>query len=147
MLVEVKVKVSRIVEGKTKKLSETYILNKEFFAQAEYDVQSLITRDVEVGTVDTFEIQSIKISQIKELAYNQQGETTFIATLKDVQLDEKGNEKALRYKVLLWADSLTQADRRAHDLAREGYDMTVEGIKQVDYIYLTEIEETEETNE
>lgn len=142
MLIEVKVKVLRVIESKTKRFSETYILDREFFAQAEYDVQTLLTKGQEEGTVDSFEIQSIKISQVKELAYRLEGESTFIATFKDVQLDDKGNEKALKYKILLWADSLTFADRRAHDIAKQGYDMTVEGIKQVDYIYLTE--ETDE---
>jgi acyl-coenzyme A synthetase/AMP-(fatty) acid ligase len=51
-------------------------------------------------------------------------------------IDDNGNEKPLKYKVLLWADSLTQANQRTVELARQGYDMHVEGLKEVEYEYL-----------
>jgi hypothetical protein len=44
----------------------------------------------------------------------------------------------MKYKVLLWAADLTEANSKSHELAREGYDMAIEGIKQADYIYLTQ---------
>jgi hypothetical protein len=64
---------------------------------------------------------------------------TYIATLKDIWLADDGTEKSLKYKVLLWADDLTQANSHIQQLAREGYDMQIEGIKQVDYEYLMPI--------
>jgi hypothetical protein len=51
--------------------------------------------------------------------------------------DDDGNEKPIRYKVLLWADSLPEAMLRTAEIVRQGYDMAVEGLKEVDYKYLS----------
>lgn len=136
MLVEVKVKVARIIDGKTRKRTETYILNKEVFAQAEYQVMSSLSEEQSQGTVECSEILSLRQSPIKEIATQFSGNFTFIATLRDIWLDDDGTEKQLKYKVLLWADDLTNANNYVHQLAREGYNMQIEGIKQVDYEYL-----------
>ena len=138
MLIEVKVKVARIIDGKTRKRTENFVVDREFFSEAEYAVTSNLTNEQSQGLVDEFEIQSLKISQFKEIASQFEGNDTFVATLKDIWLDNDGNEKTLKYKVLLWADDLTQANNNTLRLAREGYDMQIEGIKQVDYEYLNE---------
>ena len=109
MLIEVKVKVARIIDGKTRKRTENFVVDKEFFAEAEYAVTENLNNEISQGIVDSFEIQSLKISQIKEVAPQFDGDDTFIATLKDIWLADDGTEKSLKYKVLLWADDLTQA--------------------------------------
>lgn len=139
MLIEVKVKVVRVIDNKTRKRTETYLINRELFSEAEYAVMSGLTQETELGTVEGFEIQSLRISPIKEVAEQFMSEAainTYIATLKDIWLADDGTEKNLKYKVLLWAEDLTQANANAHKLAREGYDMQIEGIKQVEYEYL-----------
>lgn len=138
MLVEVKAKVSRIIEEKTRKRTETFLTDKEFFSQAEYQVQNLLSEEQSSHLNDGFEIQSLRISPIKEVCTQYQGEIPFIATLKSIWLEDDGTEKSLKYKVLLWADSLTQANNSVLELSSEGYDMEVESIKQVDYTYLTD---------
>jgi len=138
MLIEVKVKVSRIIDAKLKKRTETYLINKEFFSEAEYAVVAPLMQESNEGIVDCFEVQSLRISPIKEVASQYQGEYAFVATLRDTWTDDDGTEKYLKYKVLLWADSLTEANQHVQQLAREGYDMLIEGIKQVDYVYLNE---------
>jgi len=136
MLIEVKAKVARIIDGKTRKRTETFVVDKEFFSEAEYAVTEALNNEMNQGEVDNFEIQCLKISQLKEVAAQFDGDDTFIATLKDIWLADDGTEKSLKYKVLLWADDLTQANSHIQQLAREGYDMQIEGIKQVDYEYL-----------
>lgn len=42
----------------------------------------------------------------------------------------------MRYKVLLWANDLTSATHNARELQRQGYDMQIEGLKEVDYTYI-----------
>ena len=143
MLIEVKVKVARIIDGKTRKRTETYIVDKELFSEAEYMVMSRLTQEQTEGTVESFEIQGLKMSQIKEVAGQFNGTFTYIITLKDIWLDDDGTEKYLKYKVLLDADDAADATSNALQLARQGYDMQVEGIKQVDYEYLINQEETE----
>ena len=143
MLIEVKIKVTKKVDTKYRKSVETYLLDEEFFAQAEYVLTHLLEADMEVhgGPIFDFYITSMKCSSIKEIADQFKGEHSFIATLKDIFVDDDGNEKALRYQVLLWADNLTEANQRAQQLAKEGYDLLIEGIKQVDYEYINTVVE------
>lgn len=136
MLIEVKVKVARIIDGKTRKKTETFIVpNCELFVNAEHTVMNSLTNDG--NTVEEYQIQSLKLSQIKEIADQFSGEHNYIATLKDIFHENDGTEKTMKYKVLLWADNLTQANTNVEQMARQGYDMHIEGIKQVDYEYLT----------
>lgn len=143
MLIELKVKTKRTDStGKTRKKTETYLINKDFFAEAEYAITEMLTEEINSHLLDEFEILSLKISQLKEIATQYQGENPFIISLKDVFHEDDGTEKYTKYKVLLWADSLTEANSRAHELSMQGYDMLIESIKQVDYIFMNE-EETE----
>lgn len=144
MLIEVKVKVARVIDSKTRKRTENFILDKEFFSEAEYDVTAHLNEEVTLGSVESFEIQSMKISQIKEVESQFDGDYSYIGTLKDIWLDDDGTEKTLKYKVLLWANDTTDANNKFLQLARQGYDMQIEGIKQVDYEYLTSQEESNE---
>lgn len=148
MLVEVKVKVARIIDGKTRKRSETYLMDRELFAEAEYKVTEVLSQEQSEGFVEDFEIQSLRISPIREVATQFNGEFTYIATLKDIWLADDGTEKTLKYKILLYANDTADATRNVLALARQGYDMQVEGIKQVDYEYLTEaVNQEEESHE
>lgn len=141
MLIEVKVKVTRIIDTKKRKKLETYILNKDFFSEAEYKVTEILNTQHDEGEVDSFEIQSLKLSTIKEIADQYEGQYSFLATLKDIYHDDNGNEKSMRYKVLLWANDLTSATHNARELQRQGYDMQIEGLKEVDYTYIKEDEQ------
>ena len=147
MRIEVKVKVARIIDGKTRKRAETWVVDKEVFAEAEYAVTSGYMQEQELGTVEDFEIQSLRISPIKEVASQFSGEYSFIATLIDIWLEDDGTEKKLKYKVLLWADSPSQAMSNTLQLSKEGYNMQIEGIKQVDYEYLVGTSETTNSEE
>ena len=136
MLIEVKAKVAWIVDDKVKRKQETFILDKEVFAEAEYVVMSLLEGYRREGTVDNFEIQGLKLSIVKEVITQYQGECTFIASLRDVFLQDDGSEKVLRYKVLLWADNISDAMAHTRELASQGYDMQIDGLKEVNYTYL-----------
>ena len=144
MLIEVKVKTVRTVDGKTRKKTETYILDKEVFAEAEYAVTAELTEEQNSSLLDSFEIQSLKIASVKEIYTQYEGEKTYIATLKDVFLETDGTEKTLKYKVLLWANNLSQANISVQELASQNYNMNIEGIKEVEYNYLTEDDDTRE---
>lgn len=140
-MIEVKTKVTRIEGKKTKKETVTFILDKEFFSEAEYAVTKLLGEEKAGKSVSDYEIQSLRISPIKELATQYTGENTFVVTLTDVFTDDEGNEKPLKYKVLLWAKDLSEAWERTKELSEQGYDMHIEGIKEADYEYLSEGEE------
>lgn len=101
MLIEVKAKVAWKIDGKVKKKIETYILDKEVFAEAEYEVLSLLNQDKIDGEVEDFEITGLKLSIVKEIITQYEGDHTFIATLRDTTLLDDGSEKTIKYKVLL----------------------------------------------
>ena len=153
MLIEVKVKVARRIDDKVRKRTETFILDKEFFSEAEYAVTTHLNEENIAGLIDDYDIQSLRISPIKEVCdqwledYTLSGYPAFIATLKDIFHADDGTEKTLKYKVLLWAQSHSQALQRVQQLARQGYDMQIEGIKQVDYEYLVDQPNQEEEEE
>lgn len=144
MLIEVKVKVSRNIDNKIRKKTETFLLDKELFSEAEYAVTAALSEEQSSHMVESFDILILKQSQIKEVCNQFQGNNSFIATLRDIWLETDGTEKYLKYKVLLWADTLTEANSRVQQLARQGYDMLIESLKQVDYTYLEEESNQEE---
>ena len=148
MLIEVKVKVVRIIDGKTRKRTETYVVdNCELFVNAEHVVMSVLSEEQSSGTVDNFEIQCLKISPIKEVCTEYSGGFSYMATLRDVFITDDGTEKELKYKVLLWANSLSEAMARTNVFARQGYNMNVDGLKEVNYEYLNGLTTEEESNE
>lgn len=141
MLVEVKVKVARIIDSKTRKRVETYVVsNCDLFVEAEQKVMETLAAEQSSHLIESFQIQSLRISPIMEVCVQYTGEIAFIATLKDYFHADDGTEKVLKYKVLLWADSHADALSRIQELAREGYDMHIEGIKEVEYKYIAEDE-------
>lgn len=136
MLIEVKVKVSRIIEGKTRKRTETYIIDKEFFSEAEYAVTAELNEEQNSGLVSSAEIISLRQAPIKEVCDQYTGNIPYVATLIDIFLDDAGNEKTFKYKVLLWADDLQQAHDCTQDLVQQGYELHIESIKEVNYQYI-----------
>lgn len=146
MLIEVKAKVAWIIDGKVKKKQETFILDREVFAEAEYTVMAYLEDCKNGGSVDSFEIQGLKLSVVKEIITQYQGEGTFIASLKDTFLQDDGTEKVTRYKVLLWANNIAEAMTHTREIAQQGYDMQIDGLKEVNYTYL-EDEDNEGTTE
>ena len=139
MLVEVKVKVARVIDGKTRKRTETYLKdNCTLFVEAEQAVMEQLVVEQDTGLIESFEIQSLRLSPIKEVCTQYTGDSTFIATLKDTFVEDDGTEKSMKYKVLLWADSLSEAMARTNVFARQGYNMSVEGLKEVEVEYFQE---------
>lgn len=136
MLIEVKTKVSWVIDSKAKKKIETYLIDKEVFAEAEYAVMNLLNSYQNESTVSSFEIVSLRQSAVREVVEQYEGENTFIASLRDTFLQDDGSEKIMKYKVLLWADNISEAMTHTREIAQQGYDMQIDGLKEVSYTYL-----------
>lgn len=141
MLIEVKTKVSWVIDSKVKKKIETYLIDKEVFAEAEYAVMNLLNSYQNESTVSSFEIVSLRQSVVREVVEQYEGEGTFIASLRDTFLQDDGSEKIMKYKVLLWADNISEAMTHTREIAQQGYDMQIDGLKEVSYIYLNSEED------
>lgn len=136
MLIEVKAKVAWIIDAKVHKKIETYILDKEVFAEAEYEVMSLLNNNKAEGIIEDYEIQSLKISTIREIMTQYEGECSFIVSLRDILSQDDESEKILKYKVLLWADNISEAMAHAREISSQGYDMQIDSLKEMNYTYL-----------
>lgn len=98
MLVETKVKSEMIVDNKVRKVTETFILDTTFFSTAEYSVTEMLEKEKEAGTLKDYEIQSLRISPIKEIANQYHGEHSYLATLKDIWTDDDVQRSILNTK-------------------------------------------------
>lgn len=145
MLIEVKAKVSWVINSKIKRKQETYILDKEVFAEAEYAVMNILNTHQTEGTVDSFEITGLKQSVVKEIITDYTGDCSFIATLRDTVHQDDGSEKQIKYKVLLWANNIAEAMNHAREIVQQGYDMQIDSLKEVNYTYLNMQENEEST--
>ena len=139
MLIEVKAKVAWKIDGKIKKKIETYIIDEEVFAQAEYAVMSHLEQYKSDGEVEDFEITGLKLSIVKEIITQYEGDHTFIATLRDITLLDDGSEKIIKNKVLLWANNIAEAMTHTREIAQQGYDMQIDGLKEVNYTHLNSL--------
>lgn len=139
MLIEVKAKVAWKIDGKVKKKIETYIIDEEVFAQAEYAAMSHLEQYKSDGEVEDFEITGLKLSIVKEIITQYEGDYTFIATLRDTTLLDDGSEKIIKYKVLLWANNIAEAMTHTREIAQQGYDMQIDGLKEVNYTHLNSL--------
>lgn len=139
MLIEVKAKVAWKIDGKVKKKIETYIIDEEVFAQAEYAVMSHLEQYKSDGEVEDFEITGLKLSIVKEIITQYEGDHTFIATLRDITLLDDGSEKVIKYKVLLWANNIAEAMAHTREIAQQGYDMQIDSLKEVNYTHLNSL--------
>ena len=148
MLIEVKARVSWIIDDKIRKRQETYILDQEFFSGAEYAVTTVLMNHKNEGEVEDYEITALKFAVVKEIITQYQGDNSYIVTLRDIIHQDDGSEKQVKYKVLLWANNISEAMTHAREIAQQGYDMQIDGLKEVSYTYLTSQDyEEQETSE
>jgi len=139
MLTETRVKISKQVDDKIRKSTTTFLTDSENLVEALVVVINHLNVMKVSHLIEDAEIVACKQSSIKEVATQFEGEKSYVATLKDLWVDEvSGEEKAIRYKVLLYADDLTQANVNVQQLSREGYDMEVESLTEMDMFYIEE---------
>lgn len=77
------------------------------------------------------DVVSIKRSKIKEVL-NERGDDSDLiwqAELMDVFHDDDGNEKEIKYKTILFAQSFDSAKAFISEYMRQGYDMSLVSLK------------------
>ena len=119
MLYEVKARYTD--DDKTVKVH--YLLDAECFWEAELNTLKQLEGKVDVDVV------SIKRSAIKEVIKIDNDLDYYVATISDTYTDDKGNEKIIRYKQLLPAASIGEAQEAINDYLKQGYDMRLDAIK------------------
>jgi hypothetical protein len=136
MLIETRVKTKKEIDGKTIKGTANFLTDSETLVDALATVINHLNVMQSSHLIEDADIISCKQSSIKEVATQFEGDKSYVATLKDTWIDEVGDEKTMRYKVLLYAADLTECNQRVQELSREGYDMKVESLTEVEMEYL-----------
>lgn len=136
MLIETRVKTRKEIDGKSIKGTANFLTDSETLVDALGTVINHLNVMQSSHLIEDADIISCKQSSIKEVATQFDGDKSYIATLKDTWIDEVGDEKTMRYKVLLYAANLTECNQRVQELSREGYDMKVESLTEVEMEYL-----------
>jgi len=136
MLTETKVKIRKEIDGKSIKCTANFLTDSETLVDALATVINHLNVMQSSHIIEDADIISCRHSQIKEVVTQFEGDKSYVATLKDTWIDEVGDEKTMRYKVLLYAADLTECNQRVQELSREGYDMKVESLTEVEMEYL-----------
>ena len=112
---------------KEKVVKEKYVFkNCESFGEVEGKILTLFDH------YNNLDVVAIKRSKICEIinAKRYQDDKIFEATIRDVFVDDDGNEKNITYTMLLCADGFDNALPMILDYLRQGYDMELVRLRK-----------------
>jgi len=116
--------------GNDKTIKELYFVDKvEFFGEAEMRGLELYPNNADVIAV--------KISSIREFVNTRTNDeqSIFVATIEDIFTSDDGEEKAMKYKVALFAKDIHDATRITSEYMKMGIsDMNLVGMKRTKFI-------------
>ena len=120
MLYEIK---ARYTADDDKTVKVHYLLDAELFAQAEATVYEQLKDKKDVDVVN------ITRSTIKEVIRVDNDLDYYVATLSEIYIDDKGKEIIFRYKQLIPAANIGEAQKAITEFLEQGYDMDLDAIK------------------
>ena len=118
MLYEVK---ARYTEG-DKTVKVYYLLDAELFGEAEAKAYEKLQDHMDVDVV------SIRRSAIREVIRTDNLRSYYCATIATVFVDSE-KEKTIKYKILLPAATIEEAQKAVSEFLQQGYDMRLDAIK------------------
>lgn len=118
MLYEVK---ARYTEG-DKTVKVHYLLDAELFGEAEAKAYEKLQDHMDVDVV------SIRRSAIREVIRTDNLRSYYCATIATVFVDSE-KEKTIKYKILLPAATIEEAQKAVSEFLQQGYDMRLDAIK------------------
>lgn len=131
MIWEFTISYHSIDNGKEKVKKEKFVFDKcESFGEVEQKAIDLFDH------LSEMEVIAIKQSKVKEIVnYKKyQDEKIFDATLRDVFVDEDGNEKYINYHILLCAKTFDNAKDLVSQYLKQGYDLTLVTLKETSFV-------------
>lgn len=118
MMYEVK---ARYTEG-DKTVKVHYLLDAELFGEAEAKAYEKLQDHMDVDVV------SIRRSAIREVIRTDNLRSYYCATIATVFVDSE-KEKTIKYKILLPAATIEEAQKAVSEFLQQGYDMRLDAIK------------------
>lgn len=131
MIWEFTISYHSIDNGKEKVKKEKFVFDKcESFGEVEQRAIDLFDH------LSEMEVIAIKQSKVKEIVnYKKyQDEKIFDATLRDVFVDDDGNEKYINYHILLCAKTFDNAKDLVSQYLKQGYDLTLVTLKETSFV-------------
>lgn len=123
MLYEFKLRVTRDTEKGEKEVTEQYITDQMLFAEVEAKGLELTG-----GKGDVIAINRSNIYEIVN-PNAQDKEAYYRATITATSINDKGDEKEMKYKVLVAADTVAEATKLTQDYMKMGLeDMRLDGV-------------------
>lgn len=113
--------------GNEKTIKENYLLEHvDTFGEVEERLFD------EFKSLNALDIIAIKRSKLKEIMNKRtrDDERVYIADVADIQHNDDGEEVEIVYKVALFAVSYDEAYREIKEYLKEGYDMTLVGLRK-----------------
>lgn len=119
MFYEITAEVEKTLEnGLIKKVKEQYITDCLLFTEAENKTFEYLQAFYD-GEID---ITAIKRSKVIEIVNETESEYYFRATVVQTQLDDNGNEKELKYQLLVSAPDINKATVLMQNHLQQGLD-------------------------
>lgn len=118
--------------GNDKTAKEKYIVNttSDLFADAENILYE------QFGSLTDFTVADLKKSRITEIANKREHEddSIWLAELSNTYVDEAGNEKENRYKIIFYSQTFETAKAYIAEYLRQGYNLDIVGLKLTKFI-------------
>lgn len=118
-------------DGNDKSKKESFVVeNQNFFAE----VENALHNEFEAYT--DLDVVAIKRSKIKEIVNTRQSndDLIWLAEMMDVFLTDEGDEKQMKYKVLVFAKTFDSAKAIMSDYMKQGFDMSLISLKLSKFI-------------
>lgn len=118
-------------KGNDKSKKETYVIeNQNFFAE----VENVLHTEFEAHT--DLDVIAIKRSKVREIVNTRRDadDRLWMAEMQDVFTDDEGEEKEIKYKVLLYAHSFDDAKSIVTQYAMQGFNMLLVSLKLTKFV-------------
>lgn len=88
------------------------------------------------GTLTGFDVVALKRSRVKEIANRRTDakEAVWMAELQDAFVDDNGDTKYTKYKVLFHSTTFEMAKRFIYEYSSQGYDLELVSMKKTKFV-------------
>lgn len=128
------VKIKRTVidgKGNDRSVTEDYIVDQELFGESEMRGYQEFNGECDVVAIK-------RLPNLKEFVNERNDEVDvdlYLATLEEKFVNDDGDESAMKYKVIVYAQNINEATRLLNDYLKQGLNnLTLIGVKKTKII-------------
>lgn len=118
-------------KGNDRSITEDYIVDQELFGEAEMRSYQEFNGECDVVAIK-------RLTNLKEFVNERNDEVDvdlYLATLEEKFVNDDGDESAMKYQVIVYAQNINEATRLLNDYLKQGLDnLTLIGVKKTKII-------------